>query len=410
MPEFLTLIPPEEALGKLIDHLEVVTNHEIIASDKSFHRVTAEPIRAPHPLHEFARSTVDGYALRAADTYGAAESLPAYLPMVGEVPMGAAPTFSIEPTQCALIHTGGMLPIGADAAIMVEHTQLSRSGEVEILRSVAVGENVLQIGEDVSADQVVIPEGTFLRSAEIGGLMALGLTQIVVARQPRVAIISSGDEVVSPDQSPSPGQVRDINSYTLSAVVQRAGAIPVHYGIISDQPVAMDCAVARAHRECDIVVVTAGSSASTRDLTADVFNRLGKPGVLVHGINTRPGKPTILGVCEGKAVIGLPGNPVSALVNANLFITPIVNILTGLRQVRPKPFVPARLTLNLASQAGREDWIPVKLLPTEDGYQAEPIFGKSNLIFTLVGADGLLRIPPDASGLSAGEMVNIVLL
>ncbi len=410
MPEFLTLIPPQEALGKLIDHLEVAINPEIIAAAKSLHRVTAESIRAPHPLPEFARSTVDGYALRAADTYGAAESLPAYLPVVGEVPMGAAPTFSIGPIQCALIHTGGMIPAGADAAIMVEHTQSSRNGEVEILRSVAVGENVLQIGEDISADQIVIPEGTLLRSAEIGGLMALGLTQIAVARQPRVAIISSGDEVVPPDHSPLPGQVRDINSYTLSAVVQRAGAIPMHYGIISDQPVAMDLAVARAHRECDIVVVTAGSSASTRDLTADVFNRLGKPGVLVHGINTRPGKPTILGICEGKAVIGLPGNPVSALVNANLFITPIVNILIGLRQLRPKPFVPARLTLNLASQAGREDWIPIKLLPTDDGYQAEPIFGKSNLIFTLVGADGLLRIPPDASGLSAGELVNIILL
>jgi len=410
MPEFLTLIPPEQALERLLENLQVIPSSEIVATSDALQRVTVAEVRAPHPLPEFARSTVDGFALRAVDTYGAAESLPAYLPLVGEVPMGAAPDFSISAVQCALIHTGGMLPAGANAVIMVEYTQTSRNDEVEILRSVAVGENVLQIGEDVSANQVVIPNGTLLRPAEIGGLMALGFVQIAVAKRPRVAIISSGDEVIHPEQSPSPGQVRDINSHTISAVVKRAGAIPVPYGIISDQLAAMDTAVSRAHRECDIVVVTAGSSASARDLTANVFDRLGKPGVLVHGINTRPGKPTILGVCEGKAVIGLPGNPVSALINASIFITPIINVLTGLRQTRPKPFVPARLTLNLASQAGREDWIPIKLIPSEDGYQAEPIFGKSNLIFTLAAADGLLRIPPDANGVSSGERVDIILL
>jgi len=410
MPEFLTLLPPEEALGRLLEHLEVVPTPEMVSTSQALERVTAAPVAAPHPLPEFPRSTVDGFALRAADTHGAGESLPAYLSLVGEVPMGASPAFSINAAQCALIHTGGMLPSDADAVIMVEYTQTSRNDEVEILRSVAVGENVLHIGEDVSADQVVIHTGTLLRPAEIGGLMALGFTQIEVAKCPRVAIISSGDEVVPPEQSPAAGEVRDINTYTLSAVVQRAGGIPVPYGIISDQRDAMDLVVARAHNECDMVVVTAGSSASSRDLTADVFDRLGDPGVLVHGINTRPGKPTILGVCSGKAVIGLPGNPVSALVNAGLFVAPIINVLTGLQEKRPNPFVPARLTLNLASQTGREDWIPIKLVPSTDGYQAVPIFGKSNLIFTLVSADGLLRIPPDANGLSAGAPVEVVLI
>ena len=410
MPEFLTLVTPKEALKILIDHIEKIPSLEIISTSKALGRVTANSVRAPHPLPEFARSTVDGFALRAGDTYGATESLPAYLPVIGEVLMGDAPSFSIGATQCALIHTGGMIPVGANAVIMVEHTQISRTDEVEILRSVAVGENVLQIGEDVSTDHLVISKGTRLRSAEIGGLMALGHTNIAVAKQPRVAIISSGDELIDPDQSPSLGQVRDINSYTLSSVVQQTGAIPIHYGIILDNIKDMNLAVKKAHQECDIVVVTAGSSASTRDLTAKVFDNLGNPGVLVHGINTRPGKPTILAVCEGKAMIGLPGNPVSALVNANLIIRPIIEMLTGLSQLHPSPFVPARLTINLASQAGREDWIPIKLHKSDEGYQAEPIFGKSNLIFTLVDADGMLRIPPDATGLSSGEDVNIILL
>ncbi|MEN8171672.1 MAG: gephyrin-like molybdotransferase Glp [Chloroflexota bacterium] len=410
MPEFLTLLPPEDALNRLLEHLDFSSDPELVATSEALMRVTANPVAAPHPLPEFPRSTVDGFALRAMDTHGANESLPAYLPMVGEVPMGASPTFSIQPSECALIHTGGMLPMGADAVVMVEYTQTTRNDEVEILHSVAKGENVIQVGEDVRADQVVIPKGTILRPAEIGGLMALGFTQIEVAKCPRVAIISSGDEVIPPEHSPSPGEVRDINTYTLSAVIQRAGGIPVPYGIISDQQDTMLAAVTQAHQECDMVVVTAGSSASTRDLTAAVFDQLGNPGVLVHGINTRPGKPTILGVCSGKAVIGLPGNPVSALVNANLFVRPILIFLTGSKELRPKPYVPARLSLNLASVTGREDWIPIKLIPSTDGYQAEPIFGKSNLIFTLVNADGLLRIPPDANGLSAGTPVKVFIL
>jgi molybdopterin molybdotransferase len=168
----------------------------------------------------------------------------------------------------------------------------------------------------------------------------------------------------------------------------------------------LQAAAARALGECDVVVITAGSSASTRDLTAEAINSLGKPGVLVHGVNVRPGKPTILAVCQGKPVIGLPGNPVSALVIADLFVRPVIEALLGLA-VRPAASITARLALNLPSQAGREDWVPVRLLPTAEGYTAEPIFGKSNLIFTLARADGLIRIPPDATGLEAGEMVSV---
>ncbi len=425
MPEFLTLLPPDDARMLLLSHLsQPMIDSESIDVISSLGRFTASDVFAPHPLPDFPRTTVDGYAVRAKDTFGASDSLPAYLTLIGEVPMGDTPSFDVGPGQCALIHTGGMLPNGADAAVMIEYTQhIASSGlspeeskpEIEIFKSVADGENVIRIGEDVAQNQLVIPKGTQIRPAEIGGLMALGITSIHVAKRPRVGLISTGDEVIDPSQTPHPGQVRDVNSYTLGALVEKSGGAAVRYGIFSDSFEVLKEAAAKALSECDVVIITAGSSASTRDMTADVIRTLGEPGVLVHGINTRPGKPTILGVCIGKAMIGLPGNPVSALVNGYLFVVPVIEKLLGALP-KPKATVMAKLTVNLASQAGREDWWPVKLKGTGNrnsgngNWEAEPIFGKSNLIFTLASADGLLRIAPDATGLSAGEIVEVVLI
>ena len=410
MPEFLKLLPPLEALEKFLVAINAEPLWEEIATINALGRVTAEPVFAPYPLPSFARTTVDGYAVRSADTYGAGESLPAYLSLVGEVPMGGVPDFSIKSAQCALIHTGGMLPSGADAVVMVENTQIAKENEVEIMRSVAVGENVLHIGEDVKKGEEVIPSGTRLRPSEIGGLMALGFIRVPVAIKPKVGIISSGDEVIPPGSEISPGQVRDVNTYTLGALIENSGGEPVSYGIVPDELEVMREMTARARSECDIVVVTAGSSASARDLTSQVIDGLGKPGVLVHGVDVRPGKPTILGVCDGIAVIGLPGNPVSALVIAGLFVVPVIEKLLGVSKKHIRPFVPAQLTVNLASQTGREDWVAVQIIDSEEGFLADPIFGKSNLIFTLAKADGLIRIPADANGLSAGERVNVFLM
>lgn len=419
MPEFLTLLPPDQAREKLLSHLPPpAIDSESLAVDSALGRVAAEDILSPHPLPEFPRTTVDGYAVRARDTFGATDSLPGYLHLIGEVPMGDEPAFEIQPGQCALIHTGGMLPRGADAVVMLEYTQQivgagSPRPEIEIFKSVAEGENVINVGEDVAKNQVVIPKGTTLRPAEIGGLMALGITSLRVAKLVKVGLISTGDEVIEPSQRPRPGQVRDINSYTLGALVEKSGGAPVRYGILADRFEVLKETAAKALHECDMVVITAGSSASTRDMTAEVIRQLGEPGVLVHGINTRPGKPTILGVCNGKAVIGLPGNPVSALVNGYLFVVPVIETLLGALP-KPKPTVQAKLTVNLPSQAGREDWWAVKLIENPKSkivnYEAEPIFGKSNLIFTLAAADGLLKIHPDATGLSAGEMVEVMLI
>jgi molybdopterin molybdotransferase len=423
MPEFLKLSPPIESLNLLLrtmpDREPAV---EKIDTAHALGRTLAEEIRAPHPLPEFSRSSVDGYAVRARDTFGASESMPGYLTLTGEVTMGAAPAFTVRPGTCALIHTGGMIPPGADAVVMLEYTQnvaaTKEKTEIEIARAVAEGENVIRLGEDVAAGQVVLAAGERIRPAMIGGCMALGFTQLLVVVKPKVGIISSGDEVVDPAQRPAPGQVRDVNTYSLAALVTQAGGEPVQYGIVPDNLDAMKSIAAKALAECDALLITAGSSASARDTTADAIRSLGAPGVLVHGVSVRPGKPTILAVCDGKAVIGLPGNPVSALVIAGLFVVPVIEKLLGMKRVRPSPSVRAKLTVHLPSQAGREDWAAVRLTVNGEWkagsekpqWLAEPVFGKSNLIFSLAVADGLVRVEPDATGLSAGEVVDVVLL
>ena len=410
MPEFLRLWSPVEAREHWLRHITYRVETEEVPTAEALGRVLAEAVHAQEPIPGFPRSTVDGYAVRAADTHGASDSLPAYLQVVGEVPMGAAPDFEIGPGQAALIHTGGMLPPGADAVVMVEYTQQSREDEVEVLRAVAVGENVIQPGEDVVAGQEVMPAGVRLRPAEIGGLMALGRTRVRVARRPRVGILSTGDEVVPPDRALQPGQVRDVNSYTIAALVQERGGVPVRYGILPDDYQALLTAARRAFEETDMVVITAGSSASTRDMTVQVLNALGEPGVLVHGLRIKPGKPTILAVAEGRPLLGLPGNPVSALVNAWHLVVPALDQLQGVSVTRPRPRVRARLSGNLTSEAGREEWYPVRVRRTPDGtFEAQPIHYKSNLIFRLVWADGLVPVPENATGLPAGAEVEVFL-
>jgi molybdopterin molybdotransferase len=407
MPEFFTVIPPHEALARLFAHLPPAPHPETISIAEALDRVTFEALRAPASLPAFPRSTMDGYAVRAQDTFGASQSLPAYLTVIGEVPMGRAPEFAIEPAQAALVHTGGMLPPGADAVVMIEVTQASREDEIEILKPVAPGENVLRVGDDIAEGAEMLPAGHWLRAQDLGGLAALGLTRLRVARRPRVALVATGDEVVPPEAEARPGQVRDVNSYSVAGQIARAGGLPLRRGIAPDHRAALTSAAASALAEADALVLSAGSSVSVRDMTADVVNELGKPGVLVHGVALKPGKPTILAVADGKPVFGLPGNPVSAMVCADLFVVPTVYRLQGCQTPPPRQTVRAKLTHNIASQAGRVDYVPARLVTREGEVRAEPVFGKSNQIFTLVFADGMVIIPSDANGVSAGEMVEV---
>jgi molybdopterin molybdotransferase len=409
MNEFLRLLPPSQALHRFLEHItdDMRLSTEKIPTGEALGRVLAQDVLAESPLPSFRRSTVDGFAVRASDTFGASPSLPAYLSLAGEVPMGGEAQTPVAPRQAEVVHTGGMIPDGADAVVMVEDTQTPRQGEVEVMKPAAVGQNVLQVGEDVQPGEAVLSFGARLRPQEIGGLMALGVIEVVVSKRPRVGILSTGDEVVPPGQTPGPGQVRDVNSYMLGALVERSGGIPRSYGILPDQRARLLEAARLAHGQSDLVIIAAGSSVSTRDMTADVIQELGAPGVLVHGIAIKPGKPTILAQAGRVPVIGLPGNPISALVVAGLFVPPVLARLQGVAGPELTPHVTARLTMNVASEAGREDYFAVRLIASPDGWLAEPVFGRSNLIFTLVRAHGLVRIAPEATGVGAGEAVQV---
>ena len=410
MPEFFEVLPPDEARAVWLAQVSQRAPVETVAAVEALGRVTAQAIHSPEALPAFPRSTVDGYAVRAADTFGASDSLPAYLRVAGEIRMGQAAPVAVEPGAVLLIHTGGMLPPGADAVVMVEHTQAFGPGEIEVLRAVAPGENVLQVGEDVVEGSAVLPAGHRIQPQDIGALLALGLADdLAVRRRPRVRIFSTGDELVPPaTRDLSPGQIRDINNGTIRALCLRAGADARSLGIVPDDAEALYTTLAGALPDADLLVITAGSSVSARDMTAETINRLGAPGVVVHGVAARPGKPTILAVVDGKPVIGLPGNPVSAMVMFSLFGIPAIAHLMDAEaplQVR----VSARVAANVPSAAGREDYIPVRLVERDSEQWAEPVFGKSNLIFTLVGAGGLLKVPLNTTGLRAGAWGEVIL-
>jgi molybdopterin molybdotransferase len=263
------------------------------------------------------------------------------------------------------------------------------------------------VGEDVAQESELLAAGHYLRPQDLGGLLALGITNVQVARQPRVAILATGDEVVDPGETVLPGQIRDINSYTVAGLTQNAGGIPVVGGIIPDKFPALLEAAQRLVAEHDMLVMSAGSSVSVRDMTVEVIAQLGKPGVLLHGVATRPGKPTIVGAVNGKPILGLPGNPVSAMVQYDMFGVPAIARLQGMVSPPWRGLVWARLTQNIASESGREDYVPARLSETKGGYEAAPVFGKSNLIYTLVNADGLIKIPLNKGGLLAGEWVTV---
>ena len=384
---------------------------ESVPLERAVGRTIARPVVAREPLPPFARSAMDGYAVRARDTHGASEGSPIYLRLAGEALMGALPAFAVGAGDCARIHTGAALPAGADAVVMVEETNLLESGDVEVLGAVAAGEDVIQAAEDLAPGDLALAAGHRLRPADVGGLAALGVVEVPAAVRPRVAVISTGDELVSPGVQPRPGEIRDVNGPLICAMLGEAGADPRHYGIVEDDERKLYAAAAAALAECDALVVTAGSSVSARDTTARALARLGQPGILLHGIAVKPGKPTIVACAAGRPVFGLPGNPVSAAVLCWRLVVPAIRLLLG--QAVPTGGLGAAplavpLAQNVPSRSGREDYVPVTLVRGDDGAMvARPAFAKSNLIFSLVRSAGLLRVPRDVGGLRAGELAEI---
>lgn len=407
MPEFFNVLAPDAAFGALEPMLKSSVGVESISTSESLGRVTAAEIHSPEDLPAFPRSSMDGYSVRSRDTFGASEGLPAYLDLVGEVPMGESANVRLSVGQAAKAYTGGMLAEGADAVVMVERTQALDETAIEVLRAVAPGENVVQVGEDVRRGDVILPKSSVIRPQDIGGLLALGITRINVCRKPNVGIISTGDELVPPGAQVGAGQIRDINTYTIAALVEQVGGKPIPIALAPDNFDAQRNAAVEGLATCDALVFSAGSSVSSRDLTADVINSLGEPGVIVHGISIRPGKPTVIALVGDKPVFGLPGNPVSAMIVFHLIVRPAIYQMSGCDSAWNSAVCEATLTRDISSVAGREDYVPVRIEHDTDRAQAIPVFGKSNLIYLLVRSDGIVKVPLDRSGFYAGDTVDV---
>jgi molybdopterin molybdotransferase len=382
------------------------TRTERLPLHLALRRVPGQPVAAPHSLPGFPRSTVDGYAVRAADTYGVSEGLPGYLTVTGAVRMGAAPEDAVTEGGAVAMPTGGVIPPGADAVVMIEYTAEVMPGTIEVVRPVAPGEGVVRADEDARPGDEIIGAGRPLRPQDLGMLAAAGVTSVPVHKKPVVTIFSTGDEVVPADTPElKPGQVRDATAAALAALVTDAGGEPVFGGIMPDDPGALETALRDALPASDVLVISAGSSVGARDETANAVARLGEPGIWCHGLAIKPGKPTLLAECAGVPVIGLPGNPRSALVVFRLIGAPVVRLVGGCPAPPPEPSTRARLSRDLASVTGRLDVVQVKV---SDGV-AVPVFGLSALLSVLTAADGYIVIPDEATGLDAGSEVNVIL-
>jgi molybdopterin molybdotransferase len=382
------------------------TPAETIPLTDALHRIPAAPVTAGHPLPGFARSTVDGYAVRAADTYGVSEGLPGYLDVAGAIRMGAAPDVAVSPGTAVAMPTGGMLPPGADAVVMIEYTAEAMSGTIEVVRPVAPGDGVIRADEDAAPGTAIVPAGRPLRAQDLGMLAAAGVTSVTVHARPVVTVFSTGDEVVPPDTAAlMPGQVRDATAVALAALITEAGGDPVPGGIVADDPGLLEAALRLALDGSDLIVVSAGSSVGARDETAAAVGRLGKPGIWCHGLAIKPGKPTLLAECADVPIIGLPGNPRSALVVFRLIGMPLVRLVAGCTLPPAEATVRARLDRDLASATGRLDVVQVRV----SGGCASPVFGMSALLSVLTTADGYVIIPEEATGLAAGTEVDVTL-
>ncbi len=411
MKDFFTLTSPSDVL-KLYRQFTAFTE-ETIPLHQGLGRVLSQTVTAPENLPPFARSTMDGFAVRAKNTFGCSESEPALLNIIGEIAMGdSGRQYLLAGSDTMQIWTGGELPQKADSVCMIEYSRKLDEQTVELYRPVAPGENVIQAGDDFTADTPVLNQGKRLRPQDLGVLAGLGITQIPVYRKPVVAILSTGDELIPPDAEPLPGKIRDINSTTLAALVEEAGAVAVNLGIQGDDFDAIRSCCTESLKEADLVLLSGGSSVGRRDFTLDVFKSLPGTEILVHGISVRPGKPTILARRENKALIGLPGHVGSAMVIFYLFVRPLLHLFTGQSINHGLQSVLAVTGEQIPSAIGREEYVRVRIQQSEKPGHFPvvfPVYGKSGLLKPLVLADGLLPIGRDVEGLDKGTQTNVLL-
>ncbi len=400
----LNVLTPDEVLRLIEDEfLEIDDFYEIVPLDLAVGRILAEDVTAEEFVPDFNRSTVDGYALRAEDTFGCTEAIPAILPVCGEVQMGAHGAIETFPGICCYVPTGGAVPEGADACVMIEYVEDYGDGTVGILKPVAPGQNMIFRGDDVSPGKELMKKGRNLTFPDIGALAALGKSEVRVKKRLRAAVISTGDELVPCNENPEPGKIRDVNSSLLAAMFTVYGAEPVKFDIVPDEADLLEKALNKALDDCEMVLISGGSSVGTKDETARVIEKCGK--LLLHGIATKPGKPTILGKCGGKPVFGLPGHPVAAYFVSKIFVLPTMARLMG---IELKPYsVTAHLSENVSSNDGRAMYISVKLESFDGRLIAHPVRTKSGLITALAGTDGYFCIERDCEGLPRGAEIQV---
>ena len=396
----LKVITCEKALEIIKNEFKIINaGTESVSLAECLGRVLSESIVSSESIPAFDRSTVDGFAVIASDTYGSSESIPSQLDVIGEIPMGEKSSLTVNSGECVRISTGGMLPCGCDSVVMVENTDTSFDNFALIYKSVSPFENVTKKGDDIKTGQTVFEKGRALSSREIGALSCLGITRVNVYKKPRVGIISTGDEIIPAESEAVFGKIRDVNTHILSALVRELGCECVSYGIIKDNYGDIYSAVKKAVSENDIVLISGGSSAGTRDMTADIISSLGE--VFFHGLSMKPGKPTIVGKIDNKAVFGLPGHPVAAYFVALRLISPLVSMVLG--KSEKAVTLKGRLTQNISSNHGREEIVCVRYA---DG-EVSPVFGKSGVVSLLSEGDGYIIIDRNCEGLRSGEEVTV---
>jgi len=406
MKDFFKVSDLDAVLALVPDFLKVET--EVVGLADAVDRVLAADLTSEEDLPDFARSTMDGFAVDASSTFGASDGNPAFLNIVGTILMGQSPGVTVRRGEAAKISTGGMLPEGADSVVMVEHTEAIDETALEVYRSVAPGQNVIEKGEDFKKDETILHEGRRLRSQETGVLAAFGRDTVRVYKKPAIGIISTGDEIVPVDETPGPAQIRDINTYSLSSLIAGIGGIPLPFGIVRDNYDDLLDLCTLAHEKCDMVLISGGSSVGARDFTIDVLASLPEAEVLVHGISISPGKPTILARSQQTAIWGLPGHVVSSMVVFHMVVRPFIEFIGGQTRQGSRLALSARLRRNVSSAQGRIDCIRVRLAEKEGQLWADPILGKSALINTMVKADGLVAVGINSEGLEKGAEVSVI--
>lgn len=404
---FFRVLPIEEALSLLhrFDRLDC----ERVPTSAARGRVLTESVTGLDDTPGFDRSTMDGFAVRSADTFGASESSPALMTVMGEVLMGGFADTAVAKGQAVRIWTGGALPAGADAVVMVEHVEELDSSTIEVFRAVAPYENVVRRGEDFRAGTTLLEAGHRLRPQDLGLLAAMGRLTVEAFRRPRVALISSGDEVVPIEQAPPPGCIRDVNRYALTGMIDESLAIPMWIGIAPDTLDGLAEFIEQGLRSADIVVISGGSSMGSRDHVIEAVSAYEDSEVIFHGVGVSPGKPLILARIGTHPVVGLPGHPVSAMVCFEQFVVPLLRRIEGEDTIRPylRPTVTAVLSRNCPSKEGRTDFVRVRIENRAGTAFAVPVPGKSGMISSMVRAHGFITIESDSEGLYRGDPVTV---